>query len=215
MRIATCCCQRWATCCRTPSSSRARAAKSPLTSYAVADRILIDCRSNCGGLPQGDAEAMFRPFVQGSDDKRGLGWTVDLASQRGSQRRHLSVRDVSWLRLCVHHRSPPHDCPTPVECTGARVPGRSGLTRACPSFPNANRSKTLPPARCERRTLSRHRRLGPRRHRRHRALGAPGIQSGGRGAFSAGGATSDGLSVAEVIIPPKCARSIARDSSVT
>ena len=36
-----------------------------LNAYAAADRILIDVEDNCGGLPTGDTERMFLPFMQG------------------------------------------------------------------------------------------------------------------------------------------------------
>jgi len=39
-----------------------------LNAYAVADRILIDVKDHCGGLPADDAEKMFLPFTQNSDD---------------------------------------------------------------------------------------------------------------------------------------------------
>jgi hypothetical protein len=44
-----------------------------LHAYATGDRILIDVKDQCGGLPPGDAEKMFLPFTQGSTDKSGLG----------------------------------------------------------------------------------------------------------------------------------------------
>ena len=44
-----------------------------LNAYAVADRILIDVEDHCGGLPPGDAEKMFLPFIQGAEDRSGLG----------------------------------------------------------------------------------------------------------------------------------------------
>jgi signal transduction histidine kinase len=50
-----------------------------LNAYAVSDRILIDVEDNCGGLPAGDVEKMFKPFMQGSKDKTGLGLGLSIA----------------------------------------------------------------------------------------------------------------------------------------
>jgi signal transduction histidine kinase len=44
-----------------------------LHAYALDDRVLIEVKDRCGGLPAGDAERMFQPFTQGSTDKSGLG----------------------------------------------------------------------------------------------------------------------------------------------
>ena len=41
--------------------------------YGSADRVRIEVEDQCGGLPQGFADAMFLPFTQGSADKSGLG----------------------------------------------------------------------------------------------------------------------------------------------
>lgn len=66
-----------------------------LNAYAVADRILIDVEDGCGGLPEGNVESMFAPFVQNSENRSGLGLGLSIA-------RHsieinggvLSVRDL-------------------------------------------------------------------------------------------------------------------------
>lgn len=44
-----------------------------LHAHAAGDRVLIEVEDSCGGLPDGDAERMFQPFMQGSPDKSGLG----------------------------------------------------------------------------------------------------------------------------------------------
>ncbi|WP_250470141.1 MULTISPECIES: ATP-binding protein [unclassified Caballeronia] len=43
-----------------------------LVAYAAGDRILIEVRDHCGGLPRGSAATMFQPFTQQSKDKSGL-----------------------------------------------------------------------------------------------------------------------------------------------
>jgi hypothetical protein len=53
-----------------------------LSAYAAADRILIDVEDACGGLPRGDTESMFLPFVQVGEDRSGVG--LGLAISRAS-----------------------------------------------------------------------------------------------------------------------------------
>jgi signal transduction histidine kinase len=50
-----------------------------LDAYAVADRILIDVKDHCGGLPAGDVESMFQPFRQNGVDRTGLGLGLTIA----------------------------------------------------------------------------------------------------------------------------------------
>ena len=63
-----------------------------LNAYAVADRILIDVEDHCGGLPPGDAEKMFLPFIQGAEDRSGLG--LGLSISRRSIEANLGVLSV-------------------------------------------------------------------------------------------------------------------------
>ncbi|WP_226470293.1 sensor histidine kinase [Luteimonas panaciterrae] len=66
-----------------------------LNAYAAADRILIDVEDNCGGLPAGDAERMFRPFIQNDTNKSGLGLGLSIARRSVEVNGGvLSVRDV-------------------------------------------------------------------------------------------------------------------------
>ena len=41
--------------------------------YATLEKVLIEVRDECGGLPEGRAEELFRPFEQRSADRSGLG----------------------------------------------------------------------------------------------------------------------------------------------
>jgi len=69
-----------------------------LTAYATADRILIDVKDNCGGLPHGDVERMFDPFTQGSDDKSGVGLGLSIARRSVEANGGvLSVRDLPGI----------------------------------------------------------------------------------------------------------------------
>jgi signal transduction histidine kinase len=53
-----------------------------LTTHVVADRIAIAVEDTCGGLPEGKAEAMFRPFEQVGIERTGLGLGLPI-SRRG------------------------------------------------------------------------------------------------------------------------------------
>ena len=41
--------------------------------FAAGDRVHMTVEDNCGGLPAGDAEQMFRPFTQTGHDRSGVG----------------------------------------------------------------------------------------------------------------------------------------------
>ena len=66
-----------------------------LLAYAAADRILIEVEDQCGGLPHGLSERLFRPFQQGGADRTGLGLGLSIA-QRGVEAHGgtVRVRDV-------------------------------------------------------------------------------------------------------------------------
>jgi hypothetical protein len=66
-----------------------------LNAYALADRILIDVQDHCGGLPPGGADSMFVPFVQGAEDRSGLGLGLSIARRSVEANGGvLSVRDL-------------------------------------------------------------------------------------------------------------------------
>jgi len=59
------------------------------------DRVLIDIEDECGGLPAGKAEALFRPFVQGGADRTGLGLGLSISRKSvEGDGGELRVRDV-------------------------------------------------------------------------------------------------------------------------
>ena len=72
-----------------------------LTACVAADRILIGVEDECGGLPEGKAEEIFRPFTQLSADRTGLGLGLAI-SRRGVEANggKLYVRNLSG-RGCV------------------------------------------------------------------------------------------------------------------
>ena len=50
-----------------------------LNAYAASDRIRIDVEDQCGGLPAGNEEKMFLPFVRGGGKDSGLGLGLSLS----------------------------------------------------------------------------------------------------------------------------------------
>ena len=74
------------------------------------DAAFIDVEDHCGGLPEGAAEAMFRPFTRRHDDKTGLGLGLSISrSNVEASGGTLDVRDVPGtgcvftIRLPRHH----------------------------------------------------------------------------------------------------------------
>ena len=66
-----------------------------MNAYAAADRIRIDVEDNCGGLPSGDAEKLFLPFMQSGEDKSGVGLGLSICRRCVEANNGvLSVRDL-------------------------------------------------------------------------------------------------------------------------
>jgi signal transduction histidine kinase len=69
-----------------------------LSAYEFGNRILIDVADQCGGLPPGNAEKMFTPFMQSSGDRSGLGLGLSIARQSvEADGGVLTVRDVPGI----------------------------------------------------------------------------------------------------------------------
>jgi signal transduction histidine kinase len=66
-----------------------------LKTHAITDRVLIEVADDCGGLPPGKAEDLFRPFEQRGADRTGLGLGLGICL-RGVEANggRLHVRDV-------------------------------------------------------------------------------------------------------------------------
>ncbi|MBA3452588.1 MAG: HAMP domain-containing histidine kinase [Deltaproteobacteria bacterium] len=52
-----------------------------LRTRATADRVLFEIEDQCGGLPAGKAEDLFRPFEQRSPDRKGLGLGLEICAR--------------------------------------------------------------------------------------------------------------------------------------
>jgi signal transduction histidine kinase len=66
-----------------------------LHAYGAGDRVMIDVSDNCGGLPAGFSEKMFKPFAQGNLDRSGLGLGLSIARRTvESNGGSLAARDV-------------------------------------------------------------------------------------------------------------------------
>ena len=72
-----------------------------VSARAAADRVLISVEDECGGLPDGTAEEIFRPFEQRGGERTGLGLGLPM-SRRGVEAHggELRVRDLPG-RGCV------------------------------------------------------------------------------------------------------------------
>ena len=90
------------------------AGRISLKAYPAADRILIEVEDECGGLPAGKANAMFRPFNQLDAQQPGLGLGLAI-SRRGVEANggKLTVRDLPG-KGCVFIVDLPRPSPPPL-----------------------------------------------------------------------------------------------------
>lgn len=65
-----------------------------LRAHTNDDRVLIDVQDQCGGLPPGRAEELFRPFQQQASDRTGLGLGLGICA-RGAQVNGGEIRVVN------------------------------------------------------------------------------------------------------------------------
>lgn len=84
-----------------------------LSAYASADRILIDIKDHCGGLPQGAEQTIFLPFSQVGANRTGIGLGLTIAKQGVEANGGLlSVRDVPGVGCIFTIDLPRHILPT-------------------------------------------------------------------------------------------------------
>lgn len=81
-----------------PRGTSSEEAHSNVAAHSEIDRILIEVEDECGGLPEGKAEQMFRPFEQLGAERTGVGLGLPL-SRRGVEANggKLYVRSVPGI----------------------------------------------------------------------------------------------------------------------
>ena len=89
-----------------------------LQAYAAADRILIDVKDQCGGLPPGDPENLFEPFRQGDADRSGLGLGLSIS-------RRSVVANNGLLTVRDH---PGHGCVFTIDLPRHALPSADSVT---------------------------------------------------------------------------------------
>lgn len=66
-----------------------------LTARATPDRVFLDVEDECGGLPPGKVEALFRPFTQKGSDRGGLGLGLTICQRAAAANGgRVQVRDL-------------------------------------------------------------------------------------------------------------------------
>jgi signal transduction histidine kinase len=79
-----------------------------LHAYRQGDRILIEVKDQCGGLPPGPAENLLRPFVQSGSDRSGLGLGLVICRRNvEANQGTVTVRDLPGLG-CIFTIALPH-----------------------------------------------------------------------------------------------------------
>jgi signal transduction histidine kinase len=103
-----------------------------------ATRVLIEVEDECGGLPAGKAEDLFRPFEQRGSDRSGVGLGLSICLKAAkSSGGELLVRNLPG-HGCVFTLDLPRKPPPPL----AVVDGGKGKSAAGGSDPQAQRTET-------------------------------------------------------------------------
>ena len=69
-----------------------------MSAYADGDRVLVDVKDNCGGLPAGTVGLMFKPFTQAGNNRNGLGLGLSIPKRSvEASGGALRVRDVPGI----------------------------------------------------------------------------------------------------------------------
>ena len=88
--------------------------KVSLTAIATADRVLFDIEDECGGLPPGKSEEMFRPFQQRGGDRSGVGLGLSICVKAAhANGGTVRVRDLPGIG-CVFTLDLPRKVPPPL-----------------------------------------------------------------------------------------------------
>ncbi|NOU28121.1 MAG: HAMP domain-containing histidine kinase [Polyangiaceae bacterium] len=115
-----------------------------LRTRTTADRVLFDIKDQCGGLPPGKTEELFRPFEQRSADRSGVGLGLSIcrkaAKANGGE---IRVRDVPG-HGCVFTLDLPRKPPPPLTVIeGGQHPHGSTPTTAGGSDPSGSTRAAL------------------------------------------------------------------------
>jgi len=85
-----------------------------LTVHATPDRVLIDVEDECGGLPPGKIEDLFRPFEQRGPDRGGVGLGLPISLKAAkAMGGEIRVRDLPG-KGCVFTLDLPRKSPPPL-----------------------------------------------------------------------------------------------------
>ena len=117
-----------------------------ITTRVTNDRVLIEVADECGGLPPGKAEELFRPFI-GSPGKSGLGLGLSIALRAArANSGDLHVRDVPG-KGCVFTLDLPRGTPPPKSVFHVLPDGRHGSPKATGHGPKRGAHSRKPKAR--------------------------------------------------------------------
>jgi signal transduction histidine kinase len=94
-----------------------------LSARATQERVLFDIEDQCGGLPAGKTEELFRPFEQRGTDRSGVGLGLAIclkaAQANGGE---IRVHDLPG-KGCVFTLDLPRKPPPPLSIVGGRATG--------------------------------------------------------------------------------------------
>ncbi|HYO97794.1 MAG TPA: HAMP domain-containing sensor histidine kinase [Polyangiaceae bacterium] len=114
-----------------------------LTTRATADRVYFDIEDECGGLPPGKAEDLFRPFEQRGSDRRGLGLGLAIclraAKANGGE---LHVRDLPG-KGCVFTLDLPRKPPPPLALVSGGKAAEQSASASPPAASGAGGSSPM------------------------------------------------------------------------
>jgi signal transduction histidine kinase len=113
--------------------------KVTLTARTTPDRVLLEVEDECGGLPPGKTEDLFRPYEQRGKDRRGVGLGLAICRKAAkASGGEVRVRDIPG-KGCVFTLDLPRKPPPPLSAIEGGK-GRSDSPRAAGS-PDAQKTK--------------------------------------------------------------------------